>query len=314
LNARHRFFASIFSLCALTGAGALALLPSSAWAQASANESAAISEDASEKYNAYVKAFNSLNTMFYGSTKGMSDLLEKYKSQRLGARSGAREPTRFMNTSMLRNHTEALRAGVAIADAGPYTKLDQVARRIVANSIALLKVSREFDDYVDAKKYLDDDFAKGRELDGPIVKGWEQLIADHDALNVELTLAERISRFSAIALARKNGEHLAAATNEVMLYASDLIDQFGQASDFGDQEKVKAADAIAVKLERAQKEMRELTQKESGDVYRHNLIADYMAKVLGSYRALKTARRASERDFNDMIERYNSAVKQFDRI
>ena len=301
---------SSFAACAI----AVSVPAGITLAQSVASESAVISEEASEKYNAYVKAFNSVNTMFYGSTKGMSDLLEKYKAQRLGERSGGREPTLFMNTSMLRNHTDALRAGVAIADAGPYTKLDQLARRIAVNSIALMKVSREFDDYVDTKKYLDDDFSKGRELNAPIVKGWTQLIQDHDALGAELTAAERMTRLSAIAAARKAGDNLMAATNESMLYARDLIDQFGQASDFGVTGKVQAADAIAVKVEGAQKEMRELAEKGGDETYRHGLIADNIAKVLGSYRTLKSARRASDRDFDDMIERYNAAVKQFDRI
>jgi hypothetical protein len=272
-------------------------------------------EDADEKYNAYVKAYNALNTMFYGSTKGMEDLLEKYKSQRLSTRSGGgRDPIRYMNSSMLRNHTEALREGVEIKDVGPYTALNEIARKMYANSATLHKLSIEYDDYLDTKKYLDDDFAKGREFDGPFIKGWEQLIRDHTALGNAIGVAERIQRVAAIAAARKAGENLMAATREAMLASSDLIDVFSQASDFGDAAKVKASEPLVVQLEKALKEIRERTQPESRETYRHTLVADYMAQILGYYRSMKNARRASDSDFTNMIEKYNSAVKQMDRI
>jgi hypothetical protein len=312
------FFVATF----LASLGALHLRPHAAHAQttpAPAPETAAAAadeeDDSDDKYNAYVKAYNALNGMFYGSTKGMNDLLEKYKSQRLSARSGGgRDPIRYMNTSKLRNHAEALREGVAIKDVGPYAKLDEAARKMYANSAPLHKLSIEYEDYLDSKKYLDDDFAKGRAFDGPFIKGWEQLIRDHDVLGNEISVAERIQRVAAITAARKAGENLMAATREAMLTSSDLIDIFSQASDFGDAAKVKASEPLVAQLEKALKEIRERSQSESGDTYRHSLIADYMAQILGAYRSMKNARRASDSDFANMIEKYNSAVKQMDRI
>ncbi len=272
-------------------------------------------EDSDDKYNAYVKAYNALNGMFYGSTKGMPDLLEKYKSQRLGSRSGSgRDPIRYLNTSKLRNHIEALRAGVAIKEVGPYAKLDEAAKKMFANSAPLHKLSVQYEDYLDSKKYLDDDFAKGREMDGPFIKGWEQLIRDHDAFGDAISVAERIQRVATIAAERTAGQHLMAATREAMLSASDLIDVFSQASDFGDAAKVKASEPLVAQLEKALKEIRERTQPETRETYRHTLVADYMAQILGAYRSMKNARRASDSDFTNMIDRYNSAVKQMDRI
>jgi hypothetical protein len=309
------------ALALLLSVAAICLRPQSASAQTeptpapATNSADGEEDDSDEKYNAYVKAYDALNGMFYGSTKGMNDLLEKYKSQRLGARSGAgRDPIRYLNSSKLRNHTEALREGVAIKDAGPYAKLDEVARRMYANSAPLNKLSIEYEDYLDTKKYLEDDFAKGRALDGPFIKGWEQLIRDHDTLGVEIGVAERIQRVAAIAAARKAGENLMAATREAMLTSSDLIDLFLQASDFGDVAKVKASEPLVAQLEKVLKEIRERTQPESRDTYRHSLVADYMAKILGSYRSMKNARRASDSDFTNMIDQYNSAVRQMDRI
>lgn len=304
------------------GAGIVALSTLLAFPAAQAapgsNDTAAqdTQQDASDKYNAYAKAFNAVTGMFYGSTKGMTDLLAKYKSQNLANRSSGRgsEPTRYMNTSMLRNSVDALRSGVAVADAGPYAKLDAVAKAMFANGEPLLRLSREMEDYFSSKKYLEDDFARGREMDAPYIAGWSKFIEDHARLGAELEVAERANRVARIEHLRNAKEDLRAATAEALLSSSDLIDVFDETSDFRSKDKTALGDPLAAKLEKCIAEIRELSQSDSRHASRYNIFADYMSALLGRYRSLKSSFFPSQKDFDEMVEQYNRALRQSNRL
>ncbi len=306
---RNLVGAGIVAICALL------VLPTAAMAQGN-TATTEETPDSTDKYNAYVKAFNAVNGMFYGGTKGMPDLLAKYKSQNLANRSsgGGGEPTRYMNTSMLRNAVEALRIGVAIADAGPYAKLDAAAKALFANGDPLLRLSRKMEDYVSSKKYLEDEFALGREMDAPYVAGWARFIEDHARMGEELEVAARADRIARIASLRSAKEDLSAAAAETLLYSSDLIDLFDAPSDFRDKSKTAAGDPLAQKLEKSTAEVRDLAQSDSSNASRYNSLADYMSELLGRYRSLKSSFFPSKGDFDDMIDRYNRAIRQSNRL
>lgn len=293
-----------------------ALLAPAGTALAQDNVATADARDADDKYNAYVKAYNAVTGMFYGGTKGMQDLLVKYKSQNLANRSSGSgsEPIRYMNTSMLRNSIEALRTGVSIPDAGPYTKLDAAAKAMFANGDPLLRLSRQMEDYVSSKKYLEDSFARGREMDAPYIAGWTKFIEDHARMGQELEVAARANRIARIESLRSEKENLRAAAQETMLYSSDLIDLFDEPSDFRDKDKTAIGDPLARQLEKSTEEVRELAQTDRDNANRYNSLADYMSGLLGRYRSLKSSFFPSARDFDDMIDLYNRAVRQSDRL
>lgn len=293
---------------------ALLMLADTAFAQE--NTTTADAGDADDKYNAYVKSYNAVTGMFYGGTKGMPDLLAKYKSQNLANRSSGSgsEPIRYMNTSMLRNSVEALRTGVSIADVGPYTKLDAAAKAMFANGDPLLRLSRQMEDYFSSKKYLEDSFARGREMDAPYIAGWTKFIEDHARMGQELEVAARAGRIARIESLRSAKENLRAAAEETMLYSSDLIDLFDEPSDFRNKDKTALGDPLARKLEKSTEEIRELAQTDSDNASRYNSLADYMSQLQGRYRSLKSSFFPSQRDFDDMIDLYNRAVRQSNRL
>lgn len=296
---------------------------SSASAPASASSPTAVRADAaenSERYNDYVEAHNHLLDWFYGSTQGMEDLLAQYRRQRLGSRSGGRsEPTLYLNVSRLGNHVRALEQGVAQAPRSGADALDQLAARMLGNSRSLLNVGRELEDYVVSRRYVEDGFARGRELDAPLIKGWEQLIADQAALSAALSESERRNRLQAIEAARKRGDEAGALTDEAMLHASDLLELLQRPEDLSDKTKVARADVLLAALERALQGLRQHTRdsqagSDRGNRYLQSLIADRLTQVVGSYRALKSAWRPGEREFKDMFDAYNRAVRHFDRL
>ncbi|MEO7105415.1 MAG: DUF3829 domain-containing protein [Rhodoferax sp.] len=294
----------------------LLVFPVNALAQSNTVTATQDAPDSDDKYNAYVKAFNAVASMFYGGTKGMPDLLTKFKAQNLANRasSSGGEPTLYMNTSMLRNSVDALRIGVSIADSGPYAELDAAAKAMFANGEPLLRLSRQLEDYVTSKKYLEDDFARGRAMDPPYVAGWAKFIEDHDRMGEALETAARASRVARIGSLRGAKENLRAAAAETMLYSSDLIDAFSEPSDFRSKDKTAVGDPLAKKLEKSIEEVRELAQSDDRNASGYDSLADDMSELLGRYRTLKSSMFPSQKDFDELIDRYNRAIRVSNRL
>lgn len=272
-------------------------------------------DDGSENYGDYVKAFNSVNSMFYGSVKGMGPLLESYKSQRLGSRSGGgREPILYLNTSMLRNSVAALQEAAKVKGAtGEYAKLDQIGQRMLTNGLQLLKTATGLESYFRSKKFQDDDFAFGREQDAGLIRMWQQFIQDHDVMDGQLEVIQRAHRISAIAQHRKQGDNLSAATAEVMLHSSDLLNLFGGTEDLRNAEKMKLADALVTKLDQSAAEMRnEMDSRGINATRSYNSVYEYMIQFLGNYRDFK--RSGSDGKLKSMVEYYNHAVGSYGRL
>ncbi len=282
--------------------------------EAAAKAAAYDNASAIKKYNAYVSAFNSVNSMFYGSTKGMVDLMAEYRSQRLGTKTSTwREPILFLNTSMVRNSVQALQESARHKGSLDHAKIEAIAQRMVTNGSELLKLGIKLQSYFRSKKYVEDELALAREQDAEFLRRWQQFIDDHDQLGEEISVVERMDRIASIAQYRAQGKNLQAATSESMLYASDLIDVFDEPADFKDQEKVKTGDAIVQRLEKASEELRAETEKLSiNEGRRHFSVYERLVQLIGSYRELKRSRGREK--FESMVEYYNHAIKTYERI
>ena len=270
------------------------------------------------KYNAYVRAFNALNGMFYGSTKGMSDLLDKFKGQRLENRTGSSGSNviMYLNTSMFRNSFEAMNAGVKISESGPYCELDSLVRAIHPNFAQLFKTATALESYLKTKKFIDDDFQLGRELSQQMTTQWTQVIADYDSLSNALDQAERIQRQRSIVALRKSGDNLLAAVHESMYYSNGLLELVQSESGLKNAETLKKSEQVLKLLEAAVNEIRELSAKDSKDhdLRRITYIAQYMDTIIGQYREAKNSFFGGGDAKTRMVEAYNSAIRQFDRL
>lgn len=270
------------------------------------------------KYNAYVRAFNALTGMFYGSAKGMPDLLDKFKGQRLESRSGSSGSgvILYLNTSMFRNSVEAMSAGVKISDSGPYCELDTLARAIHPNFLQLFKTATTLESYIKTKKFMDDDFQLGRELGQQMTAQWTQVIVDYDHLSDALDQAERIQRQRSIVALRKSGENLLAAVHESMYYSNGLLELVQSEGGLKNAETLKKSEQVLKLLEAAVNEIRELSGKDNPDhdLRRIAYIAQYMDTIIGQYREAKNSFFGGGDAKNRMVEAYNSAIRQFDRL
>ena len=268
-----------------------------------------------EQYNAYVDAYNKVNRMFYGQTQGMAALLEQYRAQRLGQRSGGfgREPILFLNTSMLQNSVGALQKGNSASAPPEYQAIEAVAKSMTANAEALLRLGRTLETYFTSKKYTEDGFALLRSQEDDFLQRWQRFIDDHSALGAAIDAVERNDRVAAIAQYRQRGQLLQAATAAAMLHASDLIDHVDDPDRLRDRATAQAADATATQLEQAVEELRTETEKLSIAARRdHVSVHERLSQLMGAYRDLKRSRNASQ--LERMVELYNHALRTYERI
>jgi hypothetical protein len=245
----------------------------------------------------------------------MAALLEQYRAQRLGQRSGGfgREPILFLNTSMLQNSVGALQKGNSASAPPEYQAIEAVAKSMTANAEALLRLGRTLETYFTSKKYTEDGFALLRSQEDDFLQRWQRFIDDHSALGAAIDAVERNDRVAAIAQYRQRGQLLQAATAAAMLHASDLIDHVDDPDRLRDRATAQAADATATQLEQAVEELRTETEKLSIAARRdHVSVHERLSQLMGAYRDLKRSRNASQ--LERMVELYNHALRTYERI
>lgn len=264
-----------------------------------------------EKINAYTKGYNAMVGMFYGSTNGLKNLLEEYKSQKIASMKSAGADTRlevYLNTSMLRNSLGDLKEGLALPGDADTTKIDEVVNRFVTNGDALFKQATTLEGYLSSKKYLEDNLAEAKTMDPEIIRRWEQLNVDFDALESELDAIERAHRPVVIARLKADGDTTGVNITEGTYAANDLLALFDQASDFKDSEKVAKADALAKQIESNANSLKaELDAKPDAEKHSNDMSAyEDLTAFIGSYRQIKAG--GSTNEFNEMVRHYNQVL------
>ncbi len=267
--------------------------------------------DPTKQYNLYIKAHNDLLGMFYGGTTGMEDLLADYSAQKLDSNASQfdinREPILYLNTSILRNSLDALRQAQAQPAGGDYAKLEAIGAKMLQNGDALLKQGNDLDAYFKAKKYTEDNMAKGKAENAAFIQRWTQFIADADALGAELNALERRGRADEIKQFEQDGNHRAALRVQALGAANDLISLFEDGADVKNAENMKQADELAKSLEQALTQLKTESDKvQDEDSYRYTRAYDALNVFLGHWRTFKATQ--DDEAFNDMVEQYNNAI------
>lgn len=268
-------------------------------------------QQGAEKINAYTKAYNDMVGMFYGSTKGLDNLLEAYKAQNIAGMTSVGADTRlvvYLNTSMLRNSLGNLKKGLALSGGADTAKVDDVVKRMVANGEALFKQATDLDGYIDSKKYLEDNLAKGKAMEPEFVQRWTQLNRDFDALSDELDAIERANRTKVLARLKADGDTVWVDIKQGTYAANDLLALFEKASDFKDAGKMAQADALAKQIEDSATSIKaQLDAKADGEQQYEEMGAyEDMMSLLGTYRQIKAGGDASQ--FDEMVRQYNQLI------
>jgi Protein of unknown function (DUF3829) len=263
-----------------------------------------------KKMNGYVSAHNGLIGMFYSSTKGLKGLLQDYEAQNIPKKTKVDANTRltmYLSLGTLKNSMDALRKSKELKGTSELGKLEVIADRLLTTGDALHTKGSDLKSYFDSKKYLDDNLGKAKTEHTEFVGLWQKLIVESDAFSDELDIVERTRRIAAVKKLRAEGNNRLAANEEAMLASSEILGLFSSKADFKNPEKIKAADALALQLEKLTAEIKTETDKIKDDkTNSYTRVFNKMNDFMGAYRTVKATGEA--RQFDNMVSAYNTAV------
>lgn len=269
-------------------------------------------EQAIKKMNSYVSAHNGLIGMFYGTNKGLKELLRAYEAQNIPKMTKVDATTRinlYLNLSIVRNSLDALRKAKELKGNSELAKLEGLAAKLLTNGDLLFTKGSDLESYFNSKKYLDDNLGKAKADQAEFVRLWRGFIADSDAFSDELDVVERARRIAAVKKLRGEGNNRLAANEEAMLASSEILALFNSKADFKNPEKIKTADALALQLEKVTNEIKSENDKvKDANATNYTRVYERMNNFMGAYRTVKGT--GESRQFEEMVRHYNSAVSE----
>lgn len=198
----------------------------------------------------------------------------------------------------------------ATAMRGKTPDLDRAATALASALDEGLPNWRELEEYNTAKRYEDDDGAKGKAL----LPKYRETLAKVDAslasLEQHLDAAARISHDKALAEFKKDGKLLEMHTWEATGAAEKVLALFDGEDDFKDAAKIKQADAQISAMEtsitamRAEHAKREAKADSLPNPDRYDSIASNLIELAGHYREA----RKDPSSINDAVDDYNDAI------
>jgi hypothetical protein len=267
-------------------------------------------EQAIKKMNGYVKAHNGLIGMFYGTNKGLKELLRAYEAQNIPKTTKVDATTRlnlYLNLSTVRNSLDALRTAKELKGSSELAKLEGLADKLLTNGDVLFTKGSDLESYFNSKKYLDDNLGKAKAEHTEFVRLWQTFITDSDAFSNELDVVERTRRIAAVKKLRGEGNNRLAANEEAMLASSEILALFNNKVDFKNPDKIKTADTLALQLEKVTNEIKTENDKIKDDkTTSYTRVFGKMNDFMGAYRTVKSTGDA--RQFEEMVRHYNTAV------
>lgn len=269
-------------------------------------------ENKVDAYNAYVGAHNQIIGMFYGRYKGVENLLDAYKEQKLGSDKPVVNknvgPTLYLNTSSINNLVQSLEKGQAYKIGGSYAELEGSAAKLLATAKQLTEQGNSLETYFKAKKYLDDNYAQAKAENDKFVAQWEQFNSEFDAFSAQLGKVEKTERAEQIQAFEKEGKLREAAQSKSLLAANEILSILDKPEDLKDAAKMQQADAEIQKLEAALEELKAAMAKtEDSDSYKFKRTFDYLTTFTGSWRELKASKDPSK--YENLVSNYNSALR-----
>lgn len=173
--------ALVLSACGNTPAGDPATTGSAE--QSGATAAVDAQQQLTAKLNAYIGCFNALDSKTHDSIQSYTRWIKDVDAGPTGRESSIYGPFEISDYDMKQCDapvTEAIAAKPALAE------LDDAAGRYQQALKALAPVSKEAHDYYERQDYEDDQFAKGKQMHGPLMAAFKQFVAASEQFNAEL--------------------------------------------------------------------------------------------------------------------------------
>jgi Protein of unknown function (DUF3829) len=270
-------------------------------------------EDWSNKVQAYIKIGNRLQ----GFSSSMNETFAKWQMEadekvKNGDFKEIRTNSHYFSDSDVKDLKEA------IAMPGATPELDKAAKLLLTNIETYLPNWNNLQEYNKAKRYEDDNGAKGKEMLPKYIEGMEKIEVSLDALQAEIDSAGKVEHAKTVAQFKKDGQLLEMHTWEATGSAQKVLDLFSSDDDFKDAAKIKQADAhiasmetslAAIKVEHAKRKAEDEKVDSGGEkslplIDRYDSVHDELNEMAGHYRES----RKDPSKFNDAVGSYNDAI------
>jgi hypothetical protein len=270
-------------------------------------------EDWSNKVQAYIKIGNRLQ----GFSSSMNETFAQWRVEadqkvKNGDFKEIRTDSHYFSDSDIKDIKEAL------AMPGATPELDKAAKLLLTHIEVYMPNWNNLQEYNKAKRYEDDNGAKGKEMLPKYIEGMEKIEASLDALQAEIDSAGKVEHAKTIAQFKKDGQLLEMHTWEATGSAQKVLDLFASDEDFKNPAKIKQADAhiasmeaslAAIKVEHAKRKAEDEKVESGGEkslpmIDRYDSVQDELNEMAGHYRES----RKDPSKFNDAVGSYNDAI------
>lgn len=264
-----------------------------------------------EKVSAYVAISNGLRS----DAASTIDFIQKMRAEE-AAKAEAGDFKKIRTNYHLYDERFVRKMEEALAMPASTPELDAAAKKLLATTKQFVPQWKALGDYNTAKKYEDDQGAKGREMLKTYLQGIHTLDADTSAFSDAVRVAAKQSHDKRLAIYRKEGMELEASTMEALGNAQQVLEIFSEDDDLQNKTKIDQANTLIEQMEkniesiRAEHTKRKEKKERMPTMDNYISITDDLQRLAGAYRE---SRKSPER-FNDVVRYYNGAVQNYNRM
>lgn len=276
----------------------------------SAKNAGSSSEEAiSAKINKYVSVSNDLQKYFHES----NEFFAKNRAEREAKAKAGDFKSIETNSSVFERSGKKLEEIAQMP--GDTPDVDNAAKAYAAVITEYLPNWDELQSYNKAKKYEDDNGAKGKELLVKYNEGQAKLIAAQEAFEKVFKVAMDKEKVKRVAEYKAKGQLLELHTTQALENAGQMLEIFDDFADFKNQAKIDKANALLAELDTnldaMNKEYQTQEAEKKLDAFNTwKSVHSYLVSFTGKYRE---ARKDPKR-YNDMVRDYNNAVDDYNRM
>ena len=277
-------------------------------------------QDADKDWDAKVQAYIRLNNSIMKKKRGFTHF-DRENRAKLEARAQKGDFQSAIGGCSVGATIEKLRGALAMP--GEISDADAAAKKIVDALEQYVPNADALREYNQAKKYEDDQGAKGKEMLPLYLECVKVLRTSTEELEVAVSALAKKAHEKTLARYKAEGRLLDMHTLEALGAAEKIVETFESAADFKNAEKIKSAneqlELMEKSIEGIRAEYKNSTENvgkrsPSGALYTkprssYDSVASILVDLAGAYRES----RKSPEKFERVVDKYNGAVNSYNQ-
>jgi hypothetical protein len=262
--------------------------------------------ESGDKFNGYVKGYNTLVSTF-----GLEPQYETYLGQRIQQK-GINDSF-IINVGWLDNALDELKTARAVPC--KCRGLDEAGDRMVPVLERLVGRLKGLETYYASRAYYQDDLARGKREDPLVIADFRAAMSLMQPLSDAIDAVQAKNDAAELATLKREGDMVGYNGALALQRSKALIGMFDAPEDARDPNQLRRADALAAEVEAALGDARAALDKSKGasdpdNGLRNSMydtVIDRLTGMVGQYRGFRRSR--STADYQMMVASFNDAVE-----